>query len=204
MNAENHAVLETSLIRTRSLGSSTVLGWVSSAVRKIKGPWWPLFRWQSFDWPANESARVPKNPEFVERPPSRNLTWLPSPARASYLPQTPTVAANCQVNPIPDALYSSARCVRPCWRGPACAPRARSPAREMARCKLLRYVRCCGAGVAVPEVLQRLRAAVHLLTLTAPQSTTTTFPAARCHCARPLASLVDMCLNILFCAAQQS
>lgn len=56
-------------------------------------------RWeQSLIGPTNETARVPKIPEF-EKPDLRR----PSPARACYL-TSPTVAANCLVNPTHDTL----------------------------------------------------------------------------------------------------
>ncbi len=88
------------------------------------------------DWP-----RPMRRPEFLRFPNLRNLTcadlhqleacYLTSPDGGSELP--------CQ--PDPRHPLSSAKVCRPCWRGPACARRARLPACEMAPCKLPRYVR---------------------------------------------------------------
>lgn len=81
-----------------------------------------------------------RQPEFLRFPNLRNLTLRrPPPARACYL-TSPTVAANCLVNPDPRHPPSSAKVCRPCWRGPACARRARLPACEMAPCRSPRYV----------------------------------------------------------------
>lgn len=87
------------------------------------------------DW-----SRPMRRPEFLRFPNLRNLTcadlhqleacYLTSPDGGSELP--------CQ--PDPRHPLSSAKVCRPCWRGPACARRARLPACEMAPCKLPRYV----------------------------------------------------------------
>jgi hypothetical protein len=65
---------------------------------------------------------------------------LPARATATAEPQSLTPAANCFVNPTATPSPKLRKGCPPCWRGPACARRARSPARGMAASESQRCV----------------------------------------------------------------
>ena len=83
-------------------------------------------------WPMGE-------PEFLRIPNLRNLTYLTSPST----PTSPNTDGGSELPCHSDPRHppqAPQGVPRPCWRGPACDRRARSPAREMAPCNSPRYV----------------------------------------------------------------